>query len=97
MAYVQQALETIEHYKVEVRRVTDQLGEVKSSEQRKVWHQLGATNADGDATDGQVVHAAFTHACRTQCEYPGLCIRHCISTTQHISRRISRLDGRERL
>ena len=54
MAYVQQALETIEHYKVEVRRVTDQLGEVKSSEQRKVWHQLGATNADGDATDGQV-------------------------------------------
>ena len=53
MAYVQQALETIEHYKVEVRRVTDQLGEVKSSEQRKVWHQLGATK-DGDATDGQV-------------------------------------------
>ncbi len=52
---MQQALETIEHYKVEVQRVTDQLGEVKSSEQRKVWHQLGATK-DGDATDGQVGH-----------------------------------------
>jgi chromosome segregation ATPase len=49
-----QALETIEHYKAEIRRVTDQLAEVKSGEQRKVWHALGATD-EKDTADGQVL------------------------------------------